>query len=48
MDELTYMSSDPATRAVYDAKVRELNDIHSGQTTRYKEWLEEGEKRLAD
>ena len=44
MDELTYMSSDPETRAVYDARVRELNDIYSGQTTRYKEGLEEGEK----
>ena len=38
------MSSDPETRAVYDARVRELNDIYSGQTTRYKEGLEEGEK----
>ena len=36
------MSSDPETRAVYDARVRELNDIYSGQTTRYKEGLEEG------
>ena len=44
MDELTYLSSDPETRAVYDARVRELNDIYSGQTTRYKEGLEEGEK----
>ena len=42
MDELTYMSSDPETRAVYDARVRELNDIYSGQTTRYKEGLAEG------
>ena len=42
MDELTYMSSDPETRAVYDARLRELNDIYSGQTTRYKEGLAEG------
>ena len=36
------MSSDPETRAVYDARVRELNDIYSGQTTRYNEGLAEG------
>ena len=42
MDELTYLSSDPEPRAVYDARVRDLNDIDSGQTTRYKEGLAEG------
>ncbi len=42
MDELTYMSSDPETRAVYDARVKELNDIYSGMTTKYKEGLEAG------
>jgi predicted transposase/invertase (TIGR01784 family) len=42
MDELTYMSADPETRAVYDARVKELNDIYSGMTTKYKEGLEAG------
>ena len=42
MDELTYMSADPETRAVYDARVKELNDIYSGMTTKYNEGLEAG------
>ena len=42
MDELTYMSSDPETRAVYDARLKELNDIYAGQTVKYKEGLEAG------
>ena len=42
MDELTYMSSDPETRAVYDARLKELNDIYAGQTVKHKEGLEAG------
>ena len=44
MDELTHMSADPETRAEYDARVREMNRIYAGQTVKYKEGLEEGEK----
>lgn len=44
MDELTHISADPETRAEYDARVREMNRIYAGQTVKYKEGLEEGEK----
>ena len=44
MDELTHMSADPETRAEYDARVREMNRIYAGQTVKYKEGLEKGEK----
>lgn len=51
MDELTYMSADPETRAEYDARIREMNRIYASQTVKYKEGLakgrEEGERRKA-
>ena len=42
MDELTQMSSDPETRAAYDARVREMNRIYASQNLRYKEGIEKG------
>ena len=48
MDELHYMSADPQTRAEYDARVKQLNDIRAAQSAKYNEGLakgkEEGEK----
>ena len=36
--------TNPKTRAEYDARVREMNRIYAGQTVKYREGLEEGEK----
>ena len=44
MDELQYMSADPQTRAEYDARVKQLNDIRAAQSVKYNEGLAEGEK----
>ncbi len=44
MDELTYMSSDPKTRAIYEYRTRELNDIIAGQTVSFKEGKKEGKE----
>lgn len=44
MDELTYMSADPVTRAEYDARIKEQNDIYAGQSVKYKEGLAKGEE----
>ena len=42
MDELTLMSSDPETRAVYKARLQELNDIRAGMSVKYEEGKEKG------
>ena len=44
MDELQYMSADPQTRAEYDARVKQLNDMRAAQSVKYNEGLAEGEK----
>ena len=44
MDELQYMSADPQTRAEYDARVKQLNDIRAAQSVKYNEGLADGEK----
>ena len=42
MDELQYMSADPQTRAEYDARVKQLNDMRAAQSVKYNEGLEKG------
>ena len=37
MDELTLMSADPETRAMYKARLQELNDIRAGMSVKYEE-----------
>ena len=44
MDELTIMSSDPETRALYKARLQELNDIRVGMSVKFEEGLEKGKK----
>ena len=44
MNELQYMSADPQTRAEYDARVKQLNDMRAAQSVKYNEGLAEGEK----
>ena len=42
MDELSVLSMDKATRAEYEARIKELNDFHAVKTTSYKEGMEKG------
>ena len=42
MDELNALSMDKATRAEYEARIKELNDFHASNTTNYKKGKEEG------
>lgn len=42
MDELSVLSMDKATRAEYEARIKELNDFYAGKTTSYKEGMEKG------
>lgn len=42
MDELSVMSMDKATRAEYEARVKEINDFHAGNTTSFNKGREEG------
>ena len=42
MDTLTVMSADPETRAEYNARIKELNDIYAGNASSYKKGKEEG------
>ena len=44
MNELMFMSADPQTRAEYDARVKQLNDMRAAQSVKYNEGLAEGEK----
>ena len=44
MNQLQYMSADPQTRAEYDARVKQLNDMRAAQSVKYNEGLAEGEK----
>lgn len=44
METLTVMSADPVTRAEYNARITELNDIYAGQSAKYEEGLEKGKE----
>ena len=44
LETLTVMSSDPVTRAEYNARVKELNDFYAGQSVKYEEGLEKGKE----
>jgi len=44
MNKLMYMNSAHQTRAEYDARVKQLNDMRAAQSVKYNEGLAEGEK----